>query len=108
MKTRAAPHSVEQADTKVGYYPGAANRDPRKWTDPEKFDIARPVLGVHRAFGVGSHICIGQMIARLEAECMLGAIIRRAKTIAPAGVPSYRLVNTLRTFDSLPVRVTRA
>jgi cytochrome P450 len=97
-----------KADTKVGYYPGAANRDPRKWADPEKFDITRPVLGVHRAFGFGSHICIGQMIARLEAECILGAIIKGAKAIELAGVPSYRLINTLRTFDSLPLRVTRA
>ncbi len=97
-----------RGDTKIGYYPGAANRDPRKWPNPDAFDIDREVLGVHRAFGAGSHNCIGQMIARLEAECILTAIAKRAKAIEPAGAPSYRLVNTLRTLETLPLRVIPA
>jgi len=97
-----------KADTKVGYYPGAANRDPRQWTNPDQFDITRKVVGIHRAFGVGMHMCIGQMIARLESECILGAIAARAKRIEPTGEPTYRLVNTLRTLEYLPLRVTPA
>jgi cytochrome P450 len=96
------------ADTKVAFYPGAANRDPRKWKQPERFDINRQVAGAHRAFGFGAHVCIGQMIARLEAECILGALVRRVKRIEPAGEARYRLVNTLRTLDSLPLRITPA
>lgn len=94
-----------KADTKIGYYPGSANRDPRKWSDPDRFDATRKVLGEHIAFGAGAHVCIGQMIARLEAECILGAIIKRAKAITPMGTPSYRLINTLRTLDTLPLRI---
>jgi cytochrome P450 len=45
------------------------------------------------------------MIARLEAECILGAIVSRAKSIELRGEPQYRLVNTLRTLDKLPLRV---
>lgn len=97
-----------EPDTKVGYYPGAANRDPRFWSDPERFDVNRAVMGKHRAFGVGIHMCIGQMIARFEAEAILGAITRRAKRIELAGPVSYRLVNTLRTLDRLPLRLTPA
>ncbi len=97
-----------KADTKVGYWPGAANRDPRKWTDPERYDIARDVAGVHRAFGAGAHVCIGQMIARLEGECILGALARRVKSIEFNGKPIFRLVNTLRTLDSLPLRIRPA
>jgi cytochrome P450 len=96
------------ADTKIAFYPGAANRDPRKWEQPERFDIDRKTSGVHRAFGYGAHICIGQMIARLEAECILGALARRVKRIEPAGEARYRLVNTLRTLDALPLRITPA
>jgi hypothetical protein len=96
------------ADTKVGYYAGAANRDPRKWSEPEKYDVKRAVMGQHRAFGVGAHMCIGQMIARMEAEAILGAIVRRAKRIELAGDVTYRLVNTLRTLDTLPLRITPA
>ena len=60
-----------RADTKVGYHIGAANRDPRQWADPDRFDVTRQTIGVHRSFGVGAHVCIGQMIARLEAESIL-------------------------------------
>lgn len=97
-----------KADTKVGYYPGAANRDPRRWSEPDRYDITRDVAGAHRSFGYGAHVCIGQMIARLEAECILGAIARRAKAIELAGEPSLRLVNTLHTLDRLPLRVVPA
>lgn len=93
-------------DTKVGYYAGAANRDPRQWIDPDRYDITRNVAGIHRAFGYGAHICIGQMIARLEAESILGALASRVKSIELAGEPRYRLVNTLRTLDTLPLRIT--
>lgn len=92
------------ADTKVGYYAGSANRDPREWQQPDRYDVNRTVMGKHRAFGTGSHMCIGQMIARMEAEAVLGALIRRTRRIEVAGPASYRLVNTLRTLDTLPLR----
>jgi cytochrome P450 len=95
-----------KAQTKIGYWPGAANRDPRKWVGPEHYDIGRDVAGVHRAFGFGAHVCIGQMIARLEGECILGAIAKRVKKIELRGEPTYRLVNTLRTLNRLPIQIT--
>jgi cytochrome P450 len=94
-----------RADTKVGYHMGAANRDPRQWTDPDRFDLTRQTTGVHRAFGVGVHVCIGQMIARLEAESILGALITRVRAIEPAGAARWRPVNTLRTLDTLPLHL---
>ena len=74
----------------------------------DRFDVDRDVTGVHLAFGTGPHVCIGQMIARLEAECILGAIVRRVKAIEPAGDPEYRIVNTLRTLERLPLRLVPA
>jgi cytochrome P450 len=97
-----------RADTKVGYHMGAANRDPRQWKDPDRFDVTRQTTGVHRAFGVGAHVCIGQMIARLEAECILGAVLRRIERIEPAGPAQWRPVNTLRTLDVLPLMLVGA
>ncbi|MCV0394907.1 MAG: cytochrome P450 [Rhizobiaceae bacterium] len=94
-------------DVKIGNFMGAANRDPRKFDDPDRFDIDRDAAGIHLALGTGAHICIGQMIARLEAECILGALARRVARIDPAGEPEYRLVNTLRTLDRLPLRLVR-
>lgn len=96
------------ADRKVAYFMGSANRDPRKWVDPDTYEVTRRTQGVHLAFGAGVHMCIGQMIARLEAQCILSAIVRRAKRIELTGEPSYRLINTLRTLERLPLRITRA
>ena len=55
------------ADEKVLLFLGAANRDPRKWEAPDQLDIGRNTAG-HVALGQGIHVCVGQMIARLEAE----------------------------------------
>jgi len=97
-----------EADTKVAVFMGAANRDPRKWPRSGEFNITRQAAGIHVAFGSGAHVCIGQMIARLEAEVILAAIATRVKTIELAGEPTYRIGNTLRTLKQLPLRVTRA
>jgi cytochrome P450 len=48
------------------------------------------------------------MIARLEAECILGAVLRRVERIEPAGPARWRPVNTLRTLDVLPLTLVRA
>jgi 4-methoxybenzoate monooxygenase (O-demethylating) len=100
-------HRLEH-DFKVAIFLGAANRDPRKWPNPESFDVTRQTAGIHLAFGFGDHICIGQMIARVEGESILAAIARRAKSIELSGRPSYRLINCLRTLGTLPLRVVPA
>ena len=61
--------------------------------------------GGHVGFGYGIHGCVGQMLARLEAELVLGALLRRVERIELAGEPVRRLNNTLLGFSSLPVRV---
>jgi hypothetical protein len=85
---------------------GSANRDPRFWEYPEKFDVNRRTIG-QIAFGNGIHVCIGQMIARLEAECLLAALFAGASSLELAGEPRYRLMNQLRTLDVLPLRIKR-
>jgi hypothetical protein len=83
----------------------AANRDPREWRDPDRFDITRkPSRNV--AFGAGIHFCVGAMLARLEAEVLLTAMARRIATIAPDGQPQRLLNNALRGLSTLPVAVS--
>ncbi|MBA0125315.1 cytochrome P450 [Haloechinothrix sp. YIM 98757] len=89
---------------KVLMFLGAANRDPRRWADPDVFDVSRDPSG-HLGFGFGIHQCVGQNIARLEAECLLTALAERVAAIEIAGPPRRRLNNTLRSWDSVPVRV---
>jgi cytochrome P450 len=85
----------------------SANRDPRRWEEPTRFDIRRRAPG-HVGFGAGIHACVGQMIARIEAEAVLGALARRVEAIELDGEPQRRLNNTLRAYSHLPVKVTPA
>ena len=82
----------------------AANRDPRRWDKPDTFDVKRRATG-HMTFGTGIHGCVGQAVARLETEAVLGALLRRVATIEMTAEPRRRLNNTLRGFDTLPLRV---
>lgn len=95
------------ADSKVLLLVAAANRDPRRFEDPDRFDLRRKGAG-HVAFGAGIHACIGQMVAKLEAEMALVALARHAREIEPAGEPQYQMNNWLRGLTSLPVRVVAA
>jgi cytochrome P450 len=82
----------------------AANRDPRRWDKPDIFDVKRRATG-HMTFGTGIHGCVGQAVARLETEAILGALLRRVASIEMTAEPTRRLNNTLRGFDTLPLRV---
>lgn len=92
---------------KILMFLGAANRDPRRWTDPDVFDLSRDPSG-HLGFGFGLHRCVGQHIARLEAECLLTALAERVETMEIAGPTRRHHNNTLRAWASLPVRVRLA
>jgi cytochrome P450 len=92
------------ADAKIFMFLGAANRDPRQWQNPDRFDVTRKVSG-HVGFGMGIHQCVGQHVARLEGELVLTALVQQVQAIEITGKPQRRLNNTLRAWASLPVTV---
>jgi cytochrome P450 len=94
-------------NSKVVLMLAAANRDPDKWPDPDRYDIERRPSG-HVALGSGIHGCVGQAVARLEGEVVLSALARRVKRIEVAGPHTRRLNNTLRALGTLPLRLIPA
>jgi cytochrome P450 len=84
----------------------SANRDERRWKDPDRFDIQRKNTG-HLGFGYGIHGCAGQGLARLEGQAILTALARRAKSIE-VGEPVREYNNVIRGLKSLPTVLTPA
>ncbi|MFC4591976.1 cytochrome P450 [Sphaerisporangium corydalis] len=82
-----------------------ANRDPRQWEDPDRFDVHRP-RSTHLAFGHGIHQCLGQQLARSEMRVGLSELITRMPDLRLA-VPADQvpLRNEMLIFGvhSLPV-----
>ncbi|MGV9926522.1 cytochrome P450 [Nocardia rhamnosiphila] len=89
---------------KILMFLGAANRDPHRWDNPDAFDIDRNPSG-HVGFGMGIHQCVGQHVARLESEALLTALAARVETIEIAGPARRHLNNTLRSWQSIPIRL---
>jgi cytochrome P450 len=92
---------------KILMFLGAANRDPRRWPDPDRFDVTRNAAA-HVGFGMGIHHCVGQHVAKAETVALVGALLRRVERIEPAGEPVRRLNNTMRAFASMPIRLTQS
>ena len=111
FRTTTRPIEVDGAalgeGEKVLLFLGAANRDPRRWERPDEYDLSRRTAG-HVAFGSGVHMCVGQLLSRLEGEALLAALARRVAAIEPAGPPVRRHNNTLRALAQLPVRLRAA
>ncbi|QIP01088.1 cytochrome P450 [Bradyrhizobium symbiodeficiens] len=84
----------------------SANRDERKWQDPEQFDVKRRAND-HLGFGNGTHMCAGLHLARLEMTALLEVLVERVAGFR-IGEPVLAMNNVLRGLASLPVQVVRA
>ena len=63
---------------------GSANRDGRRFREPDRFDLSRETKG-HLGFGFGAHFCLGASLARLEARCALEALVPELPKLREVG-----------------------
>lgn len=83
---------------------GAANRDPMRFTNPDRFDVMRDEGG-NLALGAGIHFCLGAHLVRIEAEVTFRELLTTYRHIEADGEPTFHEGFTLHGLTSLPVRV---
>ncbi|HEX2286645.1 MAG TPA: cytochrome P450 [Mycobacterium sp.] len=89
-------------------YIAGANRDPKVFTDPHRFDIERENAGKHLSFSGGRHFCLGAALARAEGEVGLRTFFERFPDARLAGDGTRRDTRVLRGWSSLPIALGKA
>ncbi len=82
---------------------GSANRDPRQFPDPGRFDVTRDP-NPHIAFGHGLHFCLGAPLARLEGRVALADLLERVKGFAMASDEPWEPRPAFHGPTRLPIR----
>ncbi|NIL82308.1 cytochrome P450 [Rhodococcoides kroppenstedtii] len=109
MTARVARRDVEMAGKTVERGKvvlcalAGANRDPKVFENPDKFDVARPNANKHLSFSGGRHFCLGAALARAESEVALRTLFDRFPDLTTVGEGTRRSTRVLRGYSSLPV-----
>jgi cytochrome P450 len=80
----------------------AANRDPARFKQPDRLDLARAV-NPHLGFGAGVHACFAAPLARLLGACALNTLVAEVEGLELAGEPKWNETVTMRGLSHLPV-----
>lgn len=91
-----------QAGEQVALLLGAANRDPNRFRDPDRFDPGRPDGG-HVTLGGGIHYCVGAQLAKLELGIALATLFERVPTLRLEQAPVFRDSYHFHGLAALPV-----
>jgi cytochrome P450 len=94
--------SLKAGDKVVMFY-ASGNRDERVFTDPDKFDVTRPVAPAQVGFGAGGpHFCLGANLARREIQVMFDEIRRRLPAMRITGEPAYLQSSFINGIKRMP------
>jgi cytochrome P450 len=97
------------AGTNVSVSVAAANRDPTRYPDPDRFDPTRRNVA-HLTFGGGPHLCLGMHLARMEGTVAINALLDRLPDLRldPSAPPPHVVGVAFRSPAALPVEFTPA
>jgi cholest-4-en-3-one 26-monooxygenase len=102
MDTELGSQPIAAGDHVLMLYP-AGNRDPAVWPDPETFDIGRPVKSPNLAFGLGEHMCLGALLARLEIRIFWEEFARRFRRVEIIGKPRRQRTTLFTAWEECRV-----
>jgi cytochrome P450/ferredoxin-NADP reductase len=102
-ESEIAGHPIPQGSRVLVIY-ASANRDERKFPDPDRYDVTRDVHD-HVGFGQGVHMCMGMHLARREIILLLEALRRRVERFELTAEPEIAMNNSIRAYTSMPVKV---
>jgi cytochrome P450 len=83
----------------------SANRDPRAFDDPDRFDVER-TGGKQMSFGIGRHFCLGNQLARVELRIALEEILRRLPDLRLTGPVVREPSNVFHWIREMPMSFT--
>lgn len=111
--TRVALEDAEAGDQPIKQgeavviFVGAANRDPKEFPEPDRFDLTRESGGRNLGFGMGIHFCLGASLARLTTQEAIDELIRLDLRLADEN-PAHSPNLILRGLSELPVHMSRS
>lgn len=100
--TELGGQKIAEGEKVVMYYP-AANRDPGKFPDPDRFIIDRANAREHQAFGNGPHVCLGQRVANMQLEAAYRRILTRFPKVRWTGEQTIAPNNFVHAISSLMI-----
>ena len=83
---------------------GGPNRDPRRWSDPDRFDVTRDPRQWSLTFSMGDHFCLGQALARAEIQEALAVFVEHADEIELEEAPRWLPHVMVNRLESVPIR----
>jgi linalool 8-monooxygenase len=101
--TELGGQAIRQGDKVVVFYP-SGNRDESVFTDPDAFDVRRPIRQ-HLAFGAGTHVCVGSRLAEMQLRLAFAQMARHVRRFEVVGTPSRVRSNFINGFKRLDVRL---
>ena len=82
---------------------GSASRDESVIDDPNTFRVDRKNSGTHLGFGVGPHLCLGRLLARLEIECLFQILLPKLRAAELSGPPTFIESTFVSGHKTLPI-----